>query len=42
VLCKGDGLCNTKCPTGAIILKHYLDEAILDQIDAAAPETYVC
>jgi len=34
VLCKGDGLCNTKCPTGAIVLKHYLDEAILDQIDA--------
>ncbi len=35
VLCKGDGLCNTKCPTGAIVLKHYPDEAILDQIDAA-------
>jgi heterodisulfide reductase subunit A len=42
VLCKGDGLCNTMCPTGAIALKHYLDEAILDQIDAAAPETYIC
>ncbi len=42
VLCKGDGVCNTKCPTGAIVLKHYLDDAILDQIDAAAgvsPET---
>jgi heterodisulfide reductase subunit A len=35
VLCKGDGLCNTKCATGAIVLKHYTDEAILDQIDAA-------
>jgi heterodisulfide reductase subunit A len=41
VLCKGDGLCNTKCPTGAIVLKHYLDEAIIDQIDAAVPEAFV-
>jgi heterodisulfide reductase subunit A len=41
VLCKGDGLCNTKCATGAIVLKHYTDEAILDQIDAAAPSTFV-
>jgi heterodisulfide reductase subunit A2 len=37
VLCKGDGLCNTVCATGAIVLKHYTDEAIIDQIDAAAP-----
>jgi heterodisulfide reductase subunit A len=37
VLCKGDGLCNTVCATTAIILKHYTDEEILDQIDAAAP-----
>ncbi len=35
VLCKGDGLCNAKCPTGAISLKHYTDEEILSQIDAA-------
>ena len=35
VLCKGDGLCNTKCPTGAIYLKHYTDEELLTQIDAA-------
>ncbi len=41
VLCKGDGLCNTKCATGAIVLKHYTDEAILDQIDAAAPSAFV-
>jgi heterodisulfide reductase subunit A len=34
VLCKGDGLCNTKCPTGAISLKHYTDEQIFHQIDA--------
>jgi heterodisulfide reductase subunit A len=34
-LCKGDGLCNAKCPTNAIILKHYTDEAVMDQIDAA-------
>ena len=36
VLCKGDGLCNAKCPTGAIVLKHFTDEEILSQIDAAA------
>jgi heterodisulfide reductase subunit A len=35
VLCKGDGLCNAKCPTGAIILKHFTDEELLSQIDAA-------
>jgi len=34
-LCKGDGLCNAKCPTGAISLQHYTDEEILRQIDAA-------
>jgi heterodisulfide reductase subunit A2 len=34
VLCKGDGLCNTKCPTGAISLKHYTDEEMFSQIDA--------
>lgn len=38
VLCKGDGLCNTKCPTEAIQLKHYSDEQILYQLDAAFPE----
>jgi heterodisulfide reductase subunit A len=37
VLCKGDGLCNTKCPTGAISLKHYTDEELISQIDAAVP-----
>jgi heterodisulfide reductase subunit A len=36
VLCKGDGLCSAKCPTGAIQLKHFTDEGILAQIDAAA------
>jgi len=35
VLCKGDGLCNAKCPTGAVYLKHYTDEEIFKQIDAA-------
>ena len=38
VLCKGDGLCNALCPTGAIQLKHYNDEEIISEIDAAAPE----
>jgi heterodisulfide reductase subunit A2 len=37
VLCKGDGLCNSKCPTGAIALKHFNDEEILAQIDAEVP-----
>jgi heterodisulfide reductase subunit A len=36
ILCKGDGLCNAKCPTKAISLKHYTDEEIFCQIDAAA------
>ena len=34
VLCKGDGLCNAKCPTNAIILKHFTDEELFCQIDA--------
>jgi heterodisulfide reductase subunit A len=38
VLCKGDGLCNAKCPTGAIYLKHYTDDEIFAQIDGAARE----
>ncbi len=36
VLCKGDGLCVAKCPTLAIQLKHFTDNEILAQIDAAA------
>jgi heterodisulfide reductase subunit A len=35
ILCKGDGLCNAKCPTSAIVLKHFTDAALFDQIDAA-------
>jgi heterodisulfide reductase subunit A len=38
VICKGDGLCNAVCPTGAIVLKHFTDEELLSQIDAAVPE----
>jgi len=38
ILCKGDGLCNTVCPTAAISLKHFTDEELLSQIDAAIPE----
>ncbi|MCX6010597.1 MAG: 4Fe-4S dicluster domain-containing protein, partial [Chloroflexi bacterium] len=37
ILCKGEGLCNSKCPTGAISLKHFTDEEIFCQIDAAVP-----
>ena len=35
VLCKGDGLCCAKCPTAAIVLKHFTDDEIISQIDAA-------
>jgi heterodisulfide reductase subunit A2 len=35
ILCKGDGLCNVVCPTGAISLKHFTDEEIRSEIDAA-------
>ena len=38
VLCKGDGLCNTVCATNAIVLKHFTDEEVLSEIDAALPE----
>jgi heterodisulfide reductase subunit A len=39
ILCKGDGLCNAKCPTQAIKLKHYTDDEIFSQIDALVPDT---
>ena len=35
VLCKGDGLCCAKCPTNAIMLKHFTNEEFFNQIDAA-------
>jgi heterodisulfide reductase subunit A len=35
VLCKGDGLCNAKCPSGAVFLKHYTNDQVFRQIDAA-------
>ena len=38
VLCKGDGLCNAVCPTTAILLKHFTDEELLSEIDAAISE----
>ncbi len=38
VLCKGDGVCNAKCPTSAILLKHYTDQELNCQIDAAFPD----
>jgi heterodisulfide reductase subunit A len=39
VLCKGDGLCCAKCPTNAVRLKHFTDEEVFDQIDAALAAT---
>jgi heterodisulfide reductase subunit A len=41
ILCKGDGLCCTKCPTSAIALKHFTDEALLGQIDAAGNQAEI-
>ncbi|HWR91529.1 MAG TPA: FAD-dependent oxidoreductase, partial [Desulfobacterales bacterium] len=38
ILCKGDGLCTVKCPTSAISLKHFTDEELLSEIDAALGE----
>ncbi len=38
ILCKGDGLCNAKCPTRAISLKHYTNVELMSQIDAAVPD----
>jgi len=38
VLCKGDGVCNAVCPTGAVYLKHFTDEDIMCQIDAAVAD----
>ena len=35
ILCKGDGVCSAKCPTNAIALKHFTDEALCSQVDAA-------
>jgi heterodisulfide reductase subunit A len=34
ILCKGDGLCNSKCPTSAIYLKHFTDDEITGEIEA--------
>jgi heterodisulfide reductase subunit A len=37
ILCKGDGICSSRCPTGAIFLKHFTNDEIFAQIDAAFP-----
>jgi heterodisulfide reductase subunit A len=41
VLCKGCGLCNAKCPTAAISLKHFTDEELSGQIEAAFEDTVI-
>ncbi len=40
ILCKGDGLCCAKCPTSAIVLKHFTDQEVVDQIDAALSDSW--
>jgi heterodisulfide reductase subunit A len=37
-LCKGDGLCCSKCPTNAVVLRHFTNEEVMGQIDAALSE----
>jgi heterodisulfide reductase subunit A len=39
-LCKGDGLCCSTCPTGAIVLRHFTNEEVFSQIDAALSEAW--
>jgi len=39
-LCKGDGLCCSKCPTDAIVLRHYTNGEVLNQIDAALDDAW--
>ena len=39
-LCKGDGLCCSNCPTDAIILRHFTNEEVFNQIDAALSESW--
>ncbi|MBT8396698.1 MAG: FAD-dependent oxidoreductase [Gemmatimonadetes bacterium] len=39
-LCKGDGLCCSFCPTDAIILRHFTNEEVFNQIDAALSESW--
>ncbi|MCP3950627.1 MAG: CoB--CoM heterodisulfide reductase iron-sulfur subunit A family protein, partial [Desulfobacterales bacterium] len=38
ILCKGDGVCNAKCPTNAIVLKHFTNTELCSQIDAAVTD----
>ncbi|MHC4817021.1 MAG: 4Fe-4S binding protein, partial [Planctomycetota bacterium] len=39
-LCKGDGLCCAKCPTDAIVLAHFTNQEVFNQIDAALSESW--
>jgi len=39
-LCKGDGLCCSMCPTDAIVLRHFTNQEVFNQIDAALSESW--
>ncbi len=39
-LCKGDGLCCSNCPTNAIVLRHFTNQEVFNQIDAALSESW--
>jgi len=38
-MCQGCGLCVATCPTNAIKMRHYTDEQVLAQVEAACLET---
>jgi heterodisulfide reductase subunit A len=37
-MCQGCGLCVSACPTSAIKMRHYTDEQVLAQVEAACVE----
>jgi heterodisulfide reductase subunit A len=38
-MCQGCGLCVSACPTNAIKMRHYTDEQVLAQVQAAYAKT---
>jgi heterodisulfide reductase subunit A len=40
-MCQGCGLCVSACPTSAIKMRHYTDEQVFAQVQAACVKTEV-